>query len=112
MREAAARGDAIRFSELDLGFHDRLCALSGNRRLHRAFANLAGVLGALLRLEVTTQYESLDHILAVHETLLADLSSRDVARAEAGCRAHLGEALERVIRMTTSARAARTEETT
>jgi DNA-binding GntR family transcriptional regulator len=57
------------------------------------------VLRTLLRLEITTQYESLDGILAEHEHLLKEIQSRDGARAQAACELHLEQASERVTRM-------------
>ena len=99
LRDAAAADDRERFAGLDLQFHEDLTRLSGNSRLHRVFVNHAGVLRTLLRLEITTQYESLDGILAEHEHLLKEIQSRDGARAQAACELHLEQASERVTRM-------------
>ena len=99
LRAAAAADDRGRFAELDFGFHEELTRLSHNSRLHRVFLTQAGVLRTLLRLEITTQYASLDGILAEHEHLLGEILSRDPARAEAACELHLEQARERVIRM-------------
>jgi DNA-binding GntR family transcriptional regulator len=108
LRRAAAADDPEEFARLDLGFHAELTRLSGNRRLHEVFVHQAGVLRTLLRLEVTTQYESLDELLAEHEQLMAEIASKDVRRAETACELHLEQALERVLRMlqAQSARAA------
>jgi DNA-binding GntR family transcriptional regulator len=97
--EAAASDDRVGFATLDARFHEELCRQSGNGRLHRTFVNHAGVLGTLLRLEITTQYEALDGLLAEHEALWREIRSRDVARAERACNQHLAQALERVTRM-------------
>jgi DNA-binding GntR family transcriptional regulator len=99
LRDAAARGDREAFAQLDLDFHESIARLSGNRRLHRAFVQQAGVLRTLLRLEMATIYETLDGILAEHEWLLGELRSGSVERAEAACEVHLGQALERVTSM-------------
>jgi DNA-binding GntR family transcriptional regulator len=99
LRAAAADDDRARFADLDFELHENLTRLSRNRRLHRVFLTHAGVLRTLLRLEITTQYESLDGILAEHEQLLGEILSRDGARAEAACELHLEQARERVIRM-------------
>jgi DNA-binding GntR family transcriptional regulator len=99
LRAAAARGDREAFAQLDLDLHEQIVRLSGNRRLHRAFVQQAGVLRTLLRLEMATIYETLDGILAEHEWLLGELRSGSVERAEAACEVHLGQALERVISM-------------
>jgi DNA-binding GntR family transcriptional regulator len=99
LRRAAAADDRERFAQLDFAFHEELTRLSGNGRLHRAFVTQAGALRTLLRLEVTTQYESLEGILEEHERLFRDIASLSVPRAEAGCARHLAEALERVLGM-------------
>ena len=77
----------------------RLCRLSGNGRLHRAFIEQAELLNTLLRLEVTTQYGSLDDLLAQHEHLYAELTSRDEARAQAACDEHMRHATAHVLAM-------------
>jgi DNA-binding GntR family transcriptional regulator len=99
LKVAAARDDRHAFSELDASFHDELCRLSGNGRLHRAFVQQSGLLNVLLRLEITTQYETLDGLLAEHVELFDDISSGDPQRAAAGCERHLAQALERVTEM-------------
>jgi DNA-binding GntR family transcriptional regulator len=99
LRAAARAGDRERFAALDFEFHADLTRLSGNSRLHRVFVQQAGVLRTLLRLEITTQYESLAGILAEHEHLLEEILSGDPARAEAACELHLAQARDRVIKM-------------
>lgn len=99
LRAAAKVDDREAFARIDAAFHAELCRLSGNRRLHRAFVQHAGLLGTLLRLEITTQYESIDPLLAEHERLYEDICSGDADRASAGCDRHLAEALERVTQM-------------
>ena len=99
LRAAAARGDHEAFARHDARFHDELCRLSGNGRLHRAFTQQAELLNTLLRLEVTTQYGSLDDLLEQHEHLYAELTSRDGARAQAACDAHMRHATAHVLAM-------------
>jgi DNA-binding GntR family transcriptional regulator len=99
LRAAARAGDRERFAALDFEFHSDLTRLSGNRRLHRVFVQQAGVLRTLLRLEITTQYDSLAGILAEHERLLEEILSGDPARAQAACELHLAQARDRVIEM-------------
>jgi DNA-binding GntR family transcriptional regulator len=99
LRAAARADDRERFAELDFAFHEELTRLSGNSRLHRVFIQQAGVLRALLRLEITTQYDSLAGILAEHEHLLHEIVSGDPARAEAACELHMRQARDRVRKM-------------
>ena len=99
LRAAARRGDHEDFARQDALLHDELCRLSGNGRLHRAFVQQAELLNTLLRLEVTTQYGSLDDLLAQHEHLYGELTSRDEARAQAACDAHMRHATDHVLAM-------------
>jgi DNA-binding GntR family transcriptional regulator len=99
LRRAAEADDRTEFARLDAALHEQLCLESGNSRLHRTFVNHAGVLGTLVRLEVTTQYDELDGLLREHESLWAAVRSRDVERAERACNEHLAQAYQRVSAM-------------
>jgi DNA-binding GntR family transcriptional regulator len=99
LRAVAAADDRAAFAHFDALFHDELCRLSGNGRLHRVFDQHARLLSTLLRLEVTTQYETLQGLLEEHEHLYRELATRDVVRAEAACNRHLDLAAEQVLRM-------------
>jgi GntR family transcriptional regulator, gluconate operon transcriptional repressor len=105
LRAAAASGDHEAFARQDAFFHDELCRLSDNGRLHRAFVQQAELLNTLLRLEVTTQYSSLDDLLEQHEHLYAELASRDEDRARAACDEHMRHATEHVLAMRAQAAA-------
>jgi GntR family transcriptional regulator of gluconate operon len=109
MRSAAEAADQSEFARLDMLFHSDLCRLTGNRRLHQAFEQHSGLLATLLRLEVTTQYESLDGLLAGHEGMVEDIASGDVARARASCERHLEHAIGKVIGMLEHTRFAEAE---
>jgi DNA-binding GntR family transcriptional regulator len=106
LRNAAAVDDRDAFARLDLAFHEELTRLSGNGRLHQVFVSHAGILGALLRLEITTQYEALDELLQEHELLLSEICSMDPDRAEAACKRHLNLARNRVTAMVAESRPA------
>jgi DNA-binding GntR family transcriptional regulator len=99
MARAADANDRDAFARLDSDLHLQICRLSGNGRLLRAFVQHAGLLSSLLRLEITTQYETLDEILGEHLVLMDELESGDPERAARGCDAHLRSALERVTEM-------------
>jgi DNA-binding GntR family transcriptional regulator len=49
--DAGTRGDNRRVTELDFAFHEALCRLSGNRRLHAVFRTLAPALQTLFNLD-------------------------------------------------------------
>ncbi len=65
---------------LDLEFHDGLCRLSGNARLHEVFARYVPTLRALLRLDEHV-YRSLDDIAMEHRPLLDAIEAGDAPLA-------------------------------
>jgi GntR family transcriptional regulator of gluconate operon len=88
IEEAARAGDTAAVYLGDLAFHDGLCRLSGNARLHEVFARYVPMLRALLRLDERV-HESLDVIAAQHRPLVEAIEAGDVtaavARAEEHC---------------------------
>jgi len=99
MGNASESNNWAEFARLDLNYHEELTNQAQNRRIHESFVNHTGLLRTLLRLEVHTQYESLDGLFQEHEWLHAEISSKDVSRAEAACYQHLEQAAERVVAM-------------
>lgn len=100
LRRAADENDRDSFTRLDLSFHEKLCLLSGNGRLHRAFVGYAAVLGLLFRLEVDriyTSQASLEELWSEHRTLFEAVGSLDPRLAEKACDEHLDRARERLI---------------
>ena len=95
----ATDDDREMFAQLDLSFHERLCLLSGNGRLHRVFVSYAAVLGVLLKFEVSKYYESLEPLWHEHEALFEAIESLDVGRAEEACNEHLERAEERLVEL-------------
>jgi GntR family transcriptional regulator of gluconate operon len=79
---AAIEGRAARdiAEGADLEFHDALCRLSGNARLHEVFSRYVPTLRALLRLDEHV-YRSLDEIAMEHRPLLEAIESGDAERA-------------------------------
>jgi GntR family transcriptional regulator of gluconate operon len=97
--QATDDDDRELFARLDLSFHERLCQLSGNARLHQVFVGYASVLGMLLRFEVNKFYESLEGLWHEHQALFHAIESLDVARAEEACNEHLERARERLVEL-------------
>ncbi len=84
----------------DLSFHEKLCLLSGNGKLHRVFVGYAAVLGMLFRLEVDRIYTSrasLEDLWREHRVLFEAIESLDARRAQEACDEHLDRARERLI---------------
>ena len=105
LRDAVERmSDAVRASDLkalvrsDYEFHEALCRVSGNRRLHEVFVRNAGVLRVLIHLEEERFYVSFDEVERQHREVLAGIEQGDVARAEALIVEHLEGARDRLLR--------------
>lgn len=92
---AAASGDVRAVARFDLEFHESLCRLSGNRRLHQVFQRHVPALQTLIKLDEYL-YRSLPEIAAQHEPILAAIRAGDAERAAAACEAHSDEARDLV----------------
>ena len=100
LRRATDENDRSSFTRLDLAFHEKLCFLSGNSKLHQIFVGYAAVLGMLFRLEVDriyTSQDSLESLWGEHRVLFEAIESLDVKLAEEACDEHLDRARERLI---------------
>ena len=98
IEEAVAAGDLAAVFRRDLEFHETLCRVSGNRRLHDAFVRNASALRILLRLEEERFYGSFDEVWTQHRDLLDVVEAGDVPRAEAMVTEHLESARDRLLR--------------
>ena len=78
---AARSGDGSLVFRRDLEFHDALCALSGNARIHEVFARYVPMLRALLRLDERV-LSSLDQAAMEHRPIVdaIDAGDPDLAR--------------------------------
>jgi GntR family transcriptional regulator of gluconate operon len=95
---AAKAGDLQRLVRADYEFHETLCRVSGNRRLHEVFVRNASALRVLLRLEEERFYASFDEVLNQHRDLLGAVEAGDAPRAEAMFTDHLESARDRLLR--------------
>jgi DNA-binding GntR family transcriptional regulator len=94
--EAAARSqDVAALSRDDLAFHDAVCRLSGNMRLHEVFERYVPMLRALLRVD-ERMHESVDVVARQHRPLLEAIEAGDVRRAEEGFEAHCDASAEMI----------------
>lgn len=92
---AAAAGDVREVARNDLAFHESLCRLSGNGRLHMVFLRHVPALQTLIKLDEYL-YRSLPEIAAQHEPILAAIRAGDADAAAAACEAHCDEARDQV----------------
>jgi len=77
---AAEAGDVTAVYRQDLAFHDALCRLSGNARLHEVFARYVPMLRALLHVDERMQ-ESLIEVAEQHRPIVDAIEAGDVAAA-------------------------------
>jgi DNA-binding GntR family transcriptional regulator len=93
---AADSGDIAAISSADLAFHDTLCRVSGNRRIHRVFDRHVPLLRSLIRLDGVI-YASYTDIASEHEPLLLALESGDPDAAAERFRGHVERARDLVV---------------
>jgi GntR family transcriptional regulator, gluconate operon transcriptional repressor len=74
--EAVATGDAVAVSRADLAFHEGLCELSGNSRIHDVFVRYVPTLRGLLRLDEQV-LGSLDEISLQHRPIVEAIEAGD-----------------------------------
>lgn len=88
IEDAVARQDVSAVFRFDLEFHDGLCALSGNTRLHEVFRRYVPMIRSLLRLDERL-YASLDEVAMQHRPIVDAIegghSDRAAALAEEHC---------------------------
>lgn len=87
MREAAARGDAARFSQLDVAFHREISNLSGNYVLSGSFDTIQTILSVYM--ERMMFGETLDNSLCHHARIFEAIEQGDTAAAELAMKAHI-----------------------
>jgi GntR family transcriptional regulator of gluconate operon len=84
-------------ARVDFRFHETVCLMSGNQRLHGVFVRHATELRTLLRLDAEPTAEALDLLVRQHDELTNVVASHDSDAAEASFRRHLEEARERMV---------------
>ncbi|MDN4516556.1 GntR family transcriptional regulator [Mycolicibacterium austroafricanum] len=89
--EAAATGDASAVARADLAFHNGLCELSGNSRVHEVFLRYVPTIRGLLRLDERIM-PSLDQVARQHEPIVDAIESGDEELAGRLAREHSLEA--------------------
>jgi GntR family transcriptional regulator, gluconate operon transcriptional repressor len=91
MERAEAEHDAAGVYASDLAFHDSLCRLSGNARLHEVFSRYVPALRALLQLDKRI-YGPLQNIVGGHRLLVNAIRDGDAEKARALAEQHCAEA--------------------
>lgn len=89
--EVSRAGDIRRAIELDLVFHEALCRLSRNRRVHAAFLAYAPVIRTLFRLDSTIAPPS-EMTAEQHRPIVEAIKSGDPTRAQRAIEEHMDTA--------------------
>jgi GntR family transcriptional regulator, gluconate operon transcriptional repressor len=91
LERAADRRDVTAVSQTDLAFHETLCRLTGNGRLHAVFMRHVPVVRTLIRLDEHL-YSSPEEIAGEHRPMLEAIKARDPELAAARFEAHVEHA--------------------
>jgi GntR family transcriptional regulator, gluconate operon transcriptional repressor len=91
MEAAAEADDVATMYRQDLGFHDAVCRLSGNGRLHEVFARYVPMLRALLHVDERMQ-DSLSVVAEQHRPVVDAIEAGDVDAAVRHAEHHCDEA--------------------
>src|SRR5262249_62031576 len=91
LEEAAGRADVAAVSRTDLAFHETVCRLTGNDRLHAVFMRYVPIVRTVIRLDEYL-YRSPGEIADEHRPLLAAIETRDSDIAAALFEAHIEHA--------------------
>jgi GntR family transcriptional regulator, gluconate operon transcriptional repressor len=76
IEDAARSGDVVALSRADLAFHEALCRLCGNARVHEVFVRYVPTLRALLRLDERV-LRSLDEVPLQHRPFVDAIAAGD-----------------------------------
>jgi DNA-binding GntR family transcriptional regulator len=95
IERAVSDDDAAAVFRRDLEFHDGLCRLSGNARLHEVFTRYVPMLRALLRLDERI-YPSLGDVARQHVPLVEAIERQDPALAATRAEEHCDQAAEMI----------------
>lgn len=95
MEAAAKAGDVATVRRLDLEFHERVCVLSGNRRLHEVFVRHVPAVQTLIRHDDRLHFPG-EATAAQHRPLLDALRGGDPEAAARAFQHHCDEARDLV----------------
>ncbi|HZD39010.1 MAG TPA: GntR family transcriptional regulator [Actinomycetes bacterium] len=97
LRAAVGRSDLRELVRTDFEFHETLCRVSGNGRLHEVFVRNASVLRVLIQIEEGQFYRSFEEVEHQHQELLASIEAGDEAKAAQLVVRHLEDARDRLL---------------
>jgi GntR family transcriptional regulator, gluconate operon transcriptional repressor len=91
LEQAADRRDVSAVSRTDLAFHETVCRLTGNRRLHGVFMRHVPIVRTVIRLDEHL-YSSPEEIAGEHRPMLEAIEAGDPELAAARFEAHVDHA--------------------
>jgi DNA-binding GntR family transcriptional regulator len=97
MRQRSRAADVEGLARLDTRFHETVCRLAGNRRLHEDWLSMSKQIRHLSGRVVDTLYSHLDDVPTRHAQLVSALQEGDPATAEAAVRGHIESVSVRII---------------
>ena len=97
IERAVADNDTPGIYANDLAFHDALCRLSGNGRLHEVFVRYVPALRALLRLDKRI-HGPLEHAGGVHRPIVDAIARGDAQLAKTLAERQCDQAGELIVR--------------
>jgi GntR family transcriptional regulator of gluconate operon len=97
LEQAVAKANVFDFFAADLAFHDALCRLSGNTRIHEVFGRYVPMLRAMLRLDSRIEGSLIDSVHQ-HHALVVAIEAGDSERARDLAEQHSLRAGESVVR--------------
>lgn len=90
-------GESSAIGAADLGFHETLCRMSGNRLLHSLFANQAKTVIVLLQVDELSYSSMPEALIAEHEALFDCIAKGDAARMQTLLTTHIEDARDRLL---------------
>jgi GntR family transcriptional regulator of gluconate operon len=97
IERAEEQDDATAVYACDLAFHDALCRLSDNARLHEVFVRYVPALRALLRLDKRV-YDPVAHVKGVPRPLMRAIAAGDAELARRLAEQHCDDAGRLIVR--------------
>lgn len=95
MKEAVIRHDRLAFARTDVELHDLIWRQSGNRHLRATLSTMSGAI--FLFAANNADYYDWDEAYQLHEDLVRDINSGDVAAAIKSLERHVEQTIQRLL---------------
>lgn len=95
MQDAANSENEMELVEADIGFHQRICEMSGNSQTLRAFMNIRAEVQMSITL-VEHRFETLEDAAVDHWPIVEAIATRDVEKAVEALEYHIKDSWTRI----------------